>query len=66
MRGIERSEGSNNLKIRGLLELRCNLIAYDTKTLVGANGRSPRRQRFRNFINSAYHPNSTRPKIREF
>ncbi|MBP0004458.1 MAG: hypothetical protein J7642_12205 [Cyanobacteria bacterium SBC] len=43
------------------MELRCNLIAYDTKTLVGANGRSPRRQRFQNFINSAYHPNSNRP-----
>ncbi len=23
----------------GLLELRCNLIVYDTKTLVGADGR---------------------------
>ncbi len=52
-----------NTKLMGLLELRCNLIAYDTKTLVGANGRLPPRQRFRDFINSAYHPNSNRPKV---
>ncbi len=50
-----------NINNRGLLELQCYLIAYDTKILVGANGRSPRRQRFRNFINSAYYPNSNRP-----
>jgi len=46
-------EGIYKEKIKGLLELRCNFIAYQTKTLVGANGRSPLRQRFQNFINSA-------------
>ncbi|MBP0000945.1 MAG: hypothetical protein J7641_18430 [Cyanobacteria bacterium SID2] len=41
-----------------LLELRCNLVAYDTNIVVGANGRSPRRQEFWSLINSAYHSNT--------
>ncbi|MGC9502139.1 hypothetical protein [Baaleninema sp.] len=47
---------------RGLLELQYNSISYDSPTQVGANGRSPLRQRFRNFINSSYRKLSNRPK----
>ncbi len=45
-----------------LLELRCNWVAYDTNIVVGANGRSPRRQGFWSLINSTYYPKSNRPK----
>jgi len=56
---------SISIGCRGLLELRWYWIVYDTKTLVvGANGRSPLRQRFRNFMNSDYHSNSNRPGYR--
>ncbi|MGC9505243.1 replicative DNA helicase [Baaleninema sp.] len=47
-------------EIGDLLEFRCNSIACDTNTLVGANRRSPRRQQFRDFIHSTYSPNSNR------
>ncbi|PPT06411.1 hypothetical protein CKA32_003150 [Geitlerinema sp. FC II] len=36
------------MEFLGLLELRCNLIAYNTKILVGRTAVTPLRQRFGN------------------